>query len=420
MTTILKRNEILGINRSSRNLRKFINSKNLFNKNPDKLNKLRKNIDEQKEEEKSINKKNRKIKKNSCIIKKFNLNESPCINLTNENRNQKFRLSPKKKKVSILSVKNIVSNKDNIISKNSSTGSMRKFKDNSEFEHDKNNFIKPNTLFAKNKNIETKKIRSKRLSQQFIDESNNKNLKKIIKTFPKDERIKFLNDDELNDLKYEYAYEIDIRSYCQFYWSLIKTSNLIISTFLNFTDYNILLLKLGLFIMSFSLFFFINSVFFDDSTMQKLYLDYGKYDIIYQIPRSLYSTLTYKVISLTLRNLALSQKDLVKLKKMTTAKQVEENIVNSIKCLRIKFAIFFSMSFFLLIFFWYFLSAFCAVYRNTQLPLVKNSIISFIISNSYVFLLGLIPGIFRLSSLSGEKNKRCMYQTSQIIRFILV
>ena len=229
-----------------------------------------------------------------------------------------------------------------------------------------------------------------------------------------------MNDDELNDLKYEYAYEIDIRSYCQFYWSLIKTSNLIISTFLNFTDYNILLLKLGLFIMSFSLFFFINSVFFDDSTMQKLYLDYGKYDIIYQIPRSLYSTLTYKVISLTLRNLALSQKDLVKLKKMTTAKQVEENIVNSIKCLRIKFAIFFSMSFFLLIFFWYFLSAFCAVYRNTQLPLVKNSIISFIISNSYVFLLGLIPGIFRLSSLSGEKNKRCMYQTSQIIRFILV
>ena len=97
------------------------------------------------------------------------MNESPCINLTNENRNQKFRLSPKKKKVSILSVKNIVSNKDNIISKNSSTGSMRKFKDNSEFEHDKNNFIKPNTLFAKNKNIETKKIRSKRLSQQFID-----------------------------------------------------------------------------------------------------------------------------------------------------------------------------------------------------------------------------------------------------------
>ena len=38
-------------------------------------------------------------------------------------------------------------------------------------------------------------------------------------------KIKDLNDEELNDLEYEYAIVIDKRSYCQYYYSLLKKSN---------------------------------------------------------------------------------------------------------------------------------------------------------------------------------------------------
>jgi len=90
----------------------------------------------------------------------------------------------------------------------------------------------------------------------------------------------FFNDDELNSLDYNYALEIDFRSYCQFYFSLLRQTHLIIFTFCVKNDYNIFLLKLALFLLSFSLFLFMNALFFDDDSMHRIYEDKGKYDII--------------------------------------------------------------------------------------------------------------------------------------------
>ena len=63
--------------------------------------------------------------------------------------------------------------------------------------------------------------------------------------------------------------------------------------------------------------------------------------------------------------------------------------------------------------FWYYLAAFCAVYYNTQIPLIKDSFISFGTSMLYPFLFDLIPIIFRIFSL---KNKiKCCYIFSSIL-----
>ena len=411
MSTRIKRESIVYVNRIIKNAQPIINIKNVIYKNrKQSQNDMNENEKDKKNDEN--NKEIIKIKKINNVENKNNKKNGTCGTIHKSSIHKKQRIKIPLKKINFMTVKSIISNKDNN-SKNSSLGSLNR--DLSKFKSCNESAIGKKKVTSK-----CEKSQSSKINKDFIDDNNNKNLAKIIKKIPKKERYKYLNDDELNNLKYEYAYEIDIRSYCQFYWSQIKTSNLIISTFLNFTDYNILFLKLGLFIVSFSLFFFINSVFFNDKSMQKLYENYGKYDIIYEIPQTIYSALTYKFVSLLLRNLALSQKDLIKLKKLSTMKQVEKKIVYSLRCLKRKFAIFYILSFLLLLFCWYFLSAFCAVYRNTQMALVKNSILSFIVSNSYIFLLGLIPGIFRLLSLSGEKNKQCLYQISQVIRFILV
>ena len=60
----------------------------------------------------------------------------------------------------------------------------------------------------------------------------------------------------------------------------------------------------------------VNALFFNDSTMHKIYQDKGKFDFIYQIPQILYSTIITAVISLLIKFLALSEKNIIDIKKI--------------------------------------------------------------------------------------------------------
>ena len=69
--------------------------------------------------------------------------------------------------------------------------------------------------------------------------------------------------------------------------------------------------------------------------------------------------------------------------------------------------------------FWYYLSCFCALYNNTQVHLVKDTLMSFTLSLFYPFILNLIPGVFRISALnSKDKNSKCLYKLSQVLQLI--
>ena len=62
---------------------------------------------------------------------------------------------------------------------------------------------------------------------------------------------------------------------------------------------------------------------------------------------------------------------------------------------------------------------FCAIYKNTQIYLIKDILISFSISLLYPFVIYLLPGIFRIPSLSNKKNKRqYLYAFSKILQMI--
>jgi hypothetical protein len=72
-----------------------------------------------------------------------------------------------------------------------------------------------------------------------------------------------------------------------------------------------------------------------------------------------------------------------------------------------------------MLFFWYFISCFCAVYKNTQLILIKDTLLSFALSMLYPFGLNLLPGIFRIPALRAErKDKNCLYKFSNLLAFI--
>ncbi len=72
-----------------------------------------------------------------------------------------------------------------------------------------------------------------------------------------------------------------------------------------------------------------------------------------------------------------------------------------------------------MVFFWYYISCFCAVYNNTQKILIKVTLVSFGLSMAYPFGLNLLPGIFRIPSLRAEKkDKKCLYGFSKIVALI--
>ena len=78
--------------------------------------------------------------------------------------------------------------------------------------------------------------------------------------------------------------------------------------------------------------------------------------------------------------------------------------------------IFFGVNFIFLLFFWYYLSSFCAVYKNTQTYLIKDTFISFCLSLVYPFFINLIPGIFRIMAL--KKVNKLLYTISKLIALI--
>ena len=107
----------------------------------------------------------------------------------------------------------------------------------------------------------------------------------------------------------------------------------------------------------------------------------------------------------------------IRLKKDTFI--TEKKVENLIKCLKIKFFLFFIIEFSLLVLFWYYLSCFCAVYKNTQIHLIKDTLISFGLSLIYPLLIYLIPGAFRIISLRAKKaNKECLYKISKMLQLI--
>ena len=275
-------------------------------------------------------------------------------------------------------------------------------------------------ILSKNLNLNNKKKKKSRFNNR---EKNEKDYsEKILDSSISKKNLplnKNLNDEELNTLFYGQAIIIDKRTLFQYYWSLLKKKLIILFAFYPSNDYNIRIIKISFFIVSFSLYMTINGFFFSDSTMHKVYETNGEFNIVYQIPQILYSTLVSIVINKSLKYLSLSEKSILDLKREKNKKIANDKSQKIEKCLKIKLFIYFILGCLLMLFFWYFISTFCAVYSNTQIILIKNTLISFSISMVYPLGYALIPGLFRIPALRAKnQDQECIYKLSQLVALI--
>ena len=289
-------------------------------------------------------------------------------------------------------------------------------KKNIKFEKYDSNKINLN-LTDNNVNSKIKIInKSSQKRMNFLSENNNKleNKSKIKSKYNNNENNDY-TDNEINQLKFKEAINIDKRTYLQYYISLIKTKHILILSFYTKNDNNSRIIKITIFFFSFALLYAINSLFFQDSTMHKIYEDYGVFNFIYQLPKIIYSTIISAIINLIVKKLSLTENTLSEIKKSKNLIKINDIM----KCLKIKFVLFFVLVFLILDLFWYYLSCFCAVYKDSQIHLLKDTLISFGCSLIYPFGLNLLPGIFRVPAL--KKRNSCgyiLYNISKIIQLI--
>ena len=259
--------------------------------------------------------------------------------------------------------------------------------------------------------MNTKKENIKKQSFQFsgknIDEKGFEFYRNIISP----------RDIEINNLEYKSALKTDKRTYIQYYISLLKTKHILLFSFFYNDDYNAQAIKKFLFFFIIVINFTGNTLFFNDSTMHKIYLDEGKFNFIYQIPKILLSSLITGIITTIFKMTALSEEKIILLKNEKDLKILEDKIMEMYKAFGIKYVIFFIASFILFFIFWYYVSIFCVVYPNTQLHLIKDFAISYSVSLLYPFGLYLLPGIFRRFSLKA-KNRECCFKFSKILQFL--
>ena len=280
----------------------------------------------------------------------------------------------------------------------------KKKKKNARNKSNKKN--KKTKSLTKNSKISFIKGNSEVIKKSVIKSSIISNDNIEIENENEEEFLKNANDYELNNLPYELALRYDKRDFCDYYFSLIRTKQLVFFSFCEFNDYNSNVVKKFIFFLSFALHYTINALFFTDKTMHQILEDIGEYNILYQLPYITYSAIISTVIlRIILSTLVLTEKSILEVKNERTKLLAEERKKKVLKCLIIKFSLFFALNLILLVAFWYYVTCFNALYENTQIDLIINSVISFALSCIYPFIINIIPAFFRMDSLKDNKEE---------------
>ena len=162
----------------------------------------------------------------------------------------------------------------------------------------------------------------------------------------------------------------------------------------------------------------LNHLFFNSAAMDAIYENKGIFNIVQQLPQIIYSTLISYIIDNIFSFLSLSQDDIISVKEEKIIFNIASKKEEVLRILDIKFIMFFIISFVSLIIFWYYISCFCAVYRNTQIHLISDTLISFGTSLLTPFAIYFAPPLFRIKALKKRsKFNEMLFGFSKILQF---
>ena len=223
---------------------------------------------------------------------------------------------------------------------------------------------------------------------------------------------------ETNMLTYLEAKNKDKRGFFGFYISFLKTRHLIICIFTN--DYNSLIIKIAFVVFVFGISLGVNTFFFTDEAIQKIYQEGENYNIsksiTYHITSIILSTLITSVIKSLMFLLIFTDVAILELKEESIIPN-EDKINKVLIKVTSKSSLFFIINFVALTLCWVYAGTFCTIFKNTQIFLIINAAISFCGVLILPFLYCFLPAVLRMIALNGGNNS-CLYKVSQIFELI--
>ena len=282
-----------------------------------------------------------------------------------------------------------------------------------------------------NKKIGSKELLTNKLSEldspQIVKAINSKQVeikddkllsdKNMIELEPKKEEA--LTDFEYNSLDYLVALELDNRKFLKVYWSLLKREHTIIFTFFSWNDYNIFSIKLSKFFFLICTDMAFNVFFFSDDSMHNLYESGGEFNFVDSFIQMIYSTIISQVLQVFLNYLTMTDIHYYQIKGLKNDNANKSKVLSIINRIKYKIIAFYIFTFLVFLFYWYIVAAFCAVYENTQIIFITDSISSFLLGLVYPFVLYFLPTGLRFLSLKAKekKNLKIVYWLSDVIPF---
>ena len=376
--------------------------------------------------------------KNNKNVSIFNKNNKNKINnnkvYNKKNYKNKFKVNspPKNKKLKIPKVLNdkktpkakiyfkynVFNYKDNELNNkesNSKTGII-----NSKLDS-KNALIKrrlPNKLIKNNKSYTKRKSKLEKINKsEKISDKNKANL--MNSKTNKEAIIKLSKSDyDLQDIDYDEAIIYDKRSYLRMYWGFLLDSQIILGTFFTDNHLDLFVIKLSFLICTFQISFFLNALFYTDEYISDAYHNDGVLDFFSGLPKSIYSFVATLVTTNLLRMLSNSKGELIE---VITKRRIYKDYLHLIKIkldkLRRKLIIYFILVYILELFFLYFVTAFCAVYRNSQKFWFFGCLESFGMDSLAALIICIFLALFRFISI--KKHIKCFYVLANIISTFL-
>jgi hypothetical protein len=364
----------------------------------------------QKSAKTSKNKKKGKHKatKESYPPKKSHIRKGLKNNLdSGNNNNNNLRLVDLVKKRSSVKGRNSIKDDGNMQSEK-----PRKRKSIVDYQAEQENILKTRENLLNEKNLETKETENFYSKRKLRPKEKDDKLKG-----DKKEEEEEFEDYELNNMDYDAASQFDKRTCLRTYWSVLKREHYVIFTFISKYDHNLFYIKIERFFILICTEMTMNGMFFVHETMYKKKT--GDTSFAQRLPQIIFSILISHAMEIILCFLSMTDKHYYEIKALPKVHKNDERVFDILKCIRRKLTGFFVFTFLVFLFHWYFISAFCAVYQNTQVIFLRDSGISILVSLVDPFFIYGITCLLRAISLSicCKKKLGCVYKLSDLIPF---
>ena len=221
---------------------------------------------------------------------------------------------------------------------------------------------------------------------------------------------------KLNSLTFENALKNDKRKYFQIYKFYLTNSAIVLNLFLNPNYLEIFCLKFMFLIFIVGIEGLFNAFLFGNKYLNNIYDNNGKFDYIYNIPKSILSVIITYIIDAFIFQLITSKHKLQEIIENPNIKFYQNEFDSTIKCLKIKIIIFFIFDFSITCLSWYYCCVFCALYPSTSKYWLISLSISIAIHLIFPIFLCFIPATLKYCSLK-KKNKN-IYNLNKCLEII--